>query len=103
LQVIQQNREKAAAADAMIRVEQRHNLLVRWTHWLNVPILLGLVLSGISIYWASPIYQHKPDLQTGIYDYFADAWNCCPSDQAVSAIAVLTASRFALRSTRYVP
>lgn len=76
--VIQQKREKAAAADATIRVEQRHNLLVRWTHWLNVPILLGLVLSGISIYWASPIYQHKPDPQTGIYDYFADAgiWIC---------------------------
>ena len=41
-----------------VLVTKRHHLLVRWSHWLNVPILLGLILSGISIYWASPIYQH---------------------------------------------
>jgi hypothetical protein len=46
--------------------------LVRWSHWLNVPILLGLILSGISIYWASPIYQHKPDPDTGNFDVAAD-------------------------------
>jgi hypothetical protein len=45
---------------AAVRVPKRHHLLVRWSHWLNVPILLGLILSGISIYWALPIYQHKP-------------------------------------------
>jgi thiosulfate reductase cytochrome b subunit len=61
-----------------VRVVPKHHLLVRWSHWLNVPILLGLILSGISIYWASPIYQHKPDPQTGNFDYFADAgiWLC---------------------------
>src|SRR2546428_391737 len=42
-----------------VLVAKRHHLLVRWSHWLNVPILLGLILSGISIYWASPVYQHK--------------------------------------------
>ena len=40
-------------------------MLVRCSHWLNGPILLGLILSGVSIYWASPAYQHKPDLLTG--------------------------------------
>jgi hypothetical protein len=39
-----------------VLVVRKHHFLVRWSHWLNVPILLGLVLSGISIYWASPIY-----------------------------------------------
>ncbi len=34
-----------------VLVAKRHHLLVRWSHWLNVPILLGLILSGISIYW----------------------------------------------------
>jgi len=45
---------------------------------LNVPILLGLILSGISIYWASPIYQHKPDPITGNFDVAADIgiWIC---------------------------
>src|SRR5712664_1113153 len=51
-----------------VLVARKHHLLVRWSHWLNVPILLGLILSGISIYWASPIYQHKPDPNTGNVD-----------------------------------
>lgn len=61
-----------------VRVVRRHHLLVRCSHWLNVPILLGLILSGISIYWASPVYQHKPDPQTGSYDPLADIgiWIC---------------------------
>jgi hypothetical protein len=55
-----------------VRVVRRHNLLVRCSHWLNVPILLGLILSGVSIYWASPVYQHKPDPLTGNVDPLAD-------------------------------
>ena len=61
-----------------VRVVRRHNLLVRCSHWLNVPILLGLILSGVSIYWASPVYQHKPDPLTGNVDPLADIgiWIC---------------------------
>src|SRR6266704_5186502 len=55
-----------------VLVVRKHHFLVRWSHWLNVPILLGLILSGISIYWASPIYQHKPDPNTGNFDVAAD-------------------------------
>ena len=59
-------------------VVHRHHLLVRISHWLNVPLLIGLILSGMSIYWASPIYEHAPDPQTGNADYLADAgtWVC---------------------------
>lgn len=61
-----------------VLVVKRHHFLVRCSHWLNVPILLGLILSGISIYWASPIYQHKPDATTGNFDVAADIgiWIC---------------------------
>jgi len=61
-----------------VLVARKHHFLVRWSHWLNVPILLGLILSGISIYWASPIYQHKPDLNTGNVDVVSDigVWMC---------------------------
>ena len=61
-----------------VLVARRHHLLVRWSHWLNVPILLGLILSGISIYWSSPIYQHKPDPNTGNFDVLANIgiWIC---------------------------
>jgi len=34
-----------------VLVVRKHRFLVRWSHWLNLPILLGLILSGISIYW----------------------------------------------------
>ena len=63
---------------AGVRVVRRHHLLVRWSHWLNVPILLGLILSGVSIYWASSVYQHKPDPLTGNFDPLADVgiWIC---------------------------
>jgi len=63
---------------ACVLVVRRHHPLVRFTDWLNVPILLGLILSGLSIYWASPVYQHKPDPQTGSFDPLADLgiWMC---------------------------
>jgi thiosulfate reductase cytochrome b subunit len=61
-----------------VRLVRKHHLLVRVSHWLNVLLLADLIMSGISIYWASPIYQHAPDPQTGNADYFADAgvWLC---------------------------
>src|ERR1700739_3955431 len=58
-----------------VRVVGRHHLVVRCSHWLNVPILLGLILSGMSIYLASPVYQHKRDLRTGDVDSLADVGN----------------------------
>jgi thiosulfate reductase cytochrome b subunit len=61
-----------------VLVVKRHHILVRWSHWLNVPLLLGLIVSGISIYWSSPIYQHRPDPVTGNFDVAADIgiWIC---------------------------
>jgi thiosulfate reductase cytochrome b subunit len=64
--------EKSPAKNSATPIVRRHHVLVRWAHWLNVPVLLGLILSGISIYWASPAYQHAPDPTTGNVDYLAD-------------------------------
>lgn len=50
----------------------KHHPLVRVTHWLNIPLLLGLILSGLSIYWAAPVYQHTDNPVTGSTDYLAD-------------------------------
>jgi hypothetical protein len=36
-------------SEAGVLVVRRHHLLVQCSHWLNVPILLGLILSGVSI------------------------------------------------------
>jgi len=54
-----------------IRVARKHHILVRISHWLNIPLLIGMGLTGISIYWASPVYHHAPDAQ-GNTDYLAD-------------------------------
>jgi thiosulfate reductase cytochrome b subunit len=72
------NSASTLLAEPGVLVVKRHHFLVRWSHWLNVPLLLGLILSGISIYWASPIYQHKPDPTTGNFDVAADIgiWIC---------------------------
>src|ERR1700760_861634 len=50
----------------------KHHALVRLSHWLNVPILFALIVSGLSIYWASPVFLHKPDPVTHSRDYLAD-------------------------------
>src|SRR6267378_1104074 len=45
---------------AGVRVVRRHHLLVRWSHWLNVPGLLGLILSGVSIVGAGRTRLRRP-------------------------------------------
>ena len=62
--------------DAASAVIPKHHWLVRVTHWLNIPFLTGLTVSGLSIYWASPVYHHKADPVSGNEDYFEDigAW-----------------------------
>jgi thiosulfate reductase cytochrome b subunit len=74
----QPSRRSTPLEQSGLLVVKKHHLLVRLSHWQNVPLLLGLILSGISIYWASPIYQHKPDRNTGNFDMAADIgiWIC---------------------------
>src|SRR5467141_5259065 len=78
LSVSEPNSTSALVGKPGVLVARKHHLLVRWSHWLNVPILLGLIVSGLSIYWASPIYQHKPDPVTGNFDVASDVgvWIC---------------------------
>lgn len=59
--------------DETRRVVRKHHALVRLSHWVNVPLLLGLTVSGLSIYWAAPVFRHAPDPVTHVRDYLADA------------------------------
>jgi thiosulfate reductase cytochrome b subunit len=61
----------AVPAAPTVAVVRKHHWLVRVTHWLNIPLLTGLVLSGLSIYWAAPVYQHPADANDN-QDYLAD-------------------------------
>lgn len=60
------------ADEGIVRVVRRHHALVRLSHWLNVPLLAGLVASGLAIYWAAPVFLHARDPLTGSRDYLAD-------------------------------
>ncbi|MGA7616265.1 MAG: cytochrome b/b6 domain-containing protein [Thermoanaerobaculia bacterium] len=41
----------------MKRLDKKHPLAIRWFHWINVPILSLMVVSGLLIYWAYPVYR----------------------------------------------
>ncbi len=55
-----------------VRVVPKHHTLVRLSHWANVPLLFGLIASGLSIYWAAPVFLHPRDPVTGSRDYVQD-------------------------------
>ena len=40
----------------MPHLEQKHSLATRLFHWANVPILAGMIGSGLLIYWANDVY-----------------------------------------------
>jgi uncharacterized membrane protein len=61
-------------SQAGVLVVRRHHQLVRCSHWLNVPILLGLILSGLSVYWASPVYRRT--FARSKSTRTAAAWRC---------------------------
>jgi thiosulfate reductase cytochrome b subunit len=63
---------RSPARPERVTVVAAHHALVRLTHWLNVPILAGMIVSGLAIYWAAPVFSHPPDPETGSTDYVAD-------------------------------
>ncbi len=45
----------------MTIVREKHHLLLRLSHWLNVPLLTLMIWSGVLIYWAHQPYLTIPD------------------------------------------
>lgn len=41
----------------MKTVLKKHPLAIRWFHWINFPILLCMIWSGLLIYWANDVYR----------------------------------------------
>jgi thiosulfate reductase cytochrome b subunit len=41
----------------MTRLEKKHPRVIRWCHWLNVPLLTLMIWSGLLIYWANDVYR----------------------------------------------
>lgn len=40
----------------MKAIKEKHSLVMRWTHWVNFPILTVMIWSGMLIYWANDVY-----------------------------------------------
>jgi thiosulfate reductase cytochrome b subunit len=40
----------------MKRLEKKRPRAIRWFHWMNVPVLAGMIWSGLLIYWANDVY-----------------------------------------------
>lgn len=38
-------------------LERKHLRAIRWFHWINFPILFGMIYTGIMIYWAYDPYR----------------------------------------------
>jgi thiosulfate reductase cytochrome b subunit len=38
-------------------LEKKHPRVIRWTHWINVALLSGMLWSGLLIYWANDVYR----------------------------------------------
>ena len=41
----------------MKKLEHKHSLAIRWFHWVNFPVLMTMIWSGILIYWANDVYR----------------------------------------------
>lgn len=41
----------------MKTIIKKHPLAIRWFHWVNFPILLCMIWSGLLIYWANDVYR----------------------------------------------
>lgn len=65
--------DAAVGAREFVRILRKHHALVRLSHWINLPLLLGLIATGLSIYWAAPVFTHARDPVTGNRDYLVDA------------------------------
>jgi thiosulfate reductase cytochrome b subunit len=53
-------------------IKEKHSLLMRWTHWVNFPILTIMIWSGLLIYWASDLYSIT--LWRHVYAHFFPDW-----------------------------
>jgi len=68
-------RTRSAEPEIPVGIVRKHHILVRISHWLTLPLLGVLTLSGLAIYWAAPVFRHAPDAVTGSTDYVVDAGN----------------------------
>lgn len=58
----------------MKRIVKKHSLATRWFHWVNFPLLIIMIWSGLLIYWANDVYRLGWG-DTTILKFFPDSFN----------------------------
>jgi hypothetical protein len=41
----------------MPSLRPKHPRAIRWAHWINFPLLMLMLWSGLLIYWANDVYR----------------------------------------------
>jgi thiosulfate reductase cytochrome b subunit len=56
----------------MQKLRLKHLVAIRWFHWINFPLLLLMIWSGLLIYWAYDVYRIGPFhfFPKWVYDVF---------------------------------
>jgi len=57
----------------MKQLKEKHPLAIRWFHWINFPVLMLMIWSGLLIYWANDIYRIKWGRKT-LFHFFPDSF-----------------------------
>jgi len=57
----------------MKRLEKKHPLAIRWFHWVNFPVLMVMIWSGLLIYWANDVYSIRVGSRS-MFAFFPDAF-----------------------------
>ena len=55
----------------MRTLAKKHPLAIRWFHWINFPILVLMIWSGLLIYWANAVYRIGVGGYT-LFNFFPD-------------------------------
>jgi len=51
------NQARDVSTGTIVRIKYKHSLAIRWMHWINFPLLVVMIYSGLLIYWADS--QHE--------------------------------------------
>jgi thiosulfate reductase cytochrome b subunit len=58
----------------MKSIKNKHPFAIRWTHWVNFPVLAIMIWSGMLIYWANDVYTITIFGQK-LFRFFPDSMN----------------------------
>jgi thiosulfate reductase cytochrome b subunit len=58
----------------MKSIKEKHPLVIRWAHWINFPVLMVMIWSGMLIYWANDVYTFTIFGHT-FFRFFPDWFN----------------------------